>query len=352
MSNQSVMEIENINNYNIHNNSQIEIKPNLIKIYNQKYSKNIINNINSTLNISQNLIKKNNNICLIYSCNNKSINKCNYCNNTICINHSIICINCKEKMCNFHWFICNLCQKNKNEKLCLKNCLKKCINCNNEIGVFCNEINHKKNYVKKYKCQHYICNQCVLKCSKCSIIIKECPLCSNISEEEYEECKICKKIYCKNCCNKCLECNNIYCPEFHICEICKEKKNICSKCELYKKIKCKICKENLKICEKCLYRFICSDKCYNNFKNKKFLINNQIIEGTSNKTYNEHICDMYWCKEHFNTNKKNKSKNKLKRSNTMILSERSNNSIIKRNSILRRNNTLKKAIQCKACLIF
>jgi hypothetical protein len=36
----------------------------------------------------------------------------------------------------------------------------------------------------------------------------------------------------------------------------------------------------------------------------------------------------------------------------MILSERSNNLIIKRNYVLRRNNTLKKAIQCKACLIF
>jgi hypothetical protein len=335
-----------------YNNSQIET--NQIKIYNQKLINNINTKRSSILNINQ---INYNNKCSIYSCNKKSINNCNYCNSPICINHSLICINCKEKMCNFHWFICNLCQKNKNQKLCIKNCLKKCNNCNNEINVLCEEINHKKNYIKKYKCQHYICNQCLIKCKKCSIIIKECPLCNN-NNEEYQDCKICNNIYCNNCCNICLDCNNKYCPEFHICEICNEKKNICSKCEFNKKNKCKICKEKLKICGNCINRFICSDKCYTNFKNNNILYNNQIIKGKGNNKYkfnqnnDEHICDMYYCKEHFITNKNNKCQIKLKRSKTTIILYEKNNSTIIRNKVLRRNKTLKKAIQCKACLIF
>ena len=163
-------------------NSQYDIKSIPIKIQNQHSSKNINNNniisipsIFSTINTSGCSNKKNNLIkCSINFCSNhiciECLTICNYCNNPICSIHNLTCINCKEKMCNFHWFICNLCQTNKNQKLCLKNCLRKCDNCTNEINVFCKEKNHLKNFVKKYNCNHYLCNECILKCYNCKII--------------------------------------------------------------------------------------------------------------------------------------------------------------------------------------
>jgi hypothetical protein len=109
------------------------------------------------------------------NCSNKvclnCLKFCNYCNEINCSSHSLSCANCSETICQFHWHMCKKCCSTtegdfSKKKLCLKNCTKRCHFCNNEVNVFCKEENHPENFVKKYSCEHYICNDCLKKCDK------------------------------------------------------------------------------------------------------------------------------------------------------------------------------------------
>ena len=117
------------------------------------------------------------------------------------------------------------------KKLCLKNCTKRCHFCNNEVNVFCKEENHPENFVKKYSCEHYICNDCLKKCDKCKELIKACPECEN--GKNYSYCKICDKYLCSDCSKECTICKKHYCDEMHKCFLCNNIINneVCINCD-------------------------------------------------------------------------------------------------------------------------
>ena len=293
----------------------------------------------SCINCDSNVIIK----CSLKNCTNKvcmnCLKFCNYCNEINCANHSLSCANCSETICPFHWHMCKKCcstiEDFSKKKLCLKNCTKRCHFCNNEINVFCKEENHPENFVKKYSCDHYICNNCLKKCDKCKELINACPECEN--GKNYAYCKLCDKYLCFDCSKKCTICKSHYCDETHKCYLCDNiiKNEVCINCDYIERTKCKVCSKFLSQCEKCSKIIICSSKCFNEHiivKQKikvsfsrtrtsqsiKYNIANNVLNNVVNLFQNdklsnaknkndkniietdkgEHLCLMYCCDEH------------------------------------------------------
>ena len=222
----------------------------------------------SCINCDSNAIIK----CSLKNCSNKvclnCLKFCNYCNEINCSSHSLSCANCSETICQFHWHMCKKCCSTtegdfSKKKLCLKNCTKRCHFCNNEVNVFCKEENHPENFIKKYSCEHYICNDCLKKCDKCKELIKACPECEN--GKNYSYCKICDKYLCSDCSKECTICKKHYCDEMHKCFLCNNIINneVCINCDYIERTKCKVCSKFLSQCEKCSRIIICSHKCFN-----------------------------------------------------------------------------------------
>ena len=217
-------------------------------------------------------------------------NVCNYCGTIFCSDHCNTCSNCEDNICDKHYTKCTKCL-NKEElayiKLCLKKCILNCSFCDNSTTVLCKEKNHPKNFVHNFGCKHNICNSCIKKCEDCGKIVRKCLECIDYF---YELCRFCKKYQCLNCCGKCKKCDDdVFCSLNHKCTFCnKSFPGKCFNCDISRRNKCIVCKEKFKICEVCKNKFICDFACY--WKYKK-----QLIENNSN----EHLCQMFICKNHF-----------------------------------------------------
>ena len=125
------------------------------------------------------------------------------------------------------------------------------------------------------------------KCSDCGKIVRKCLECIDYF---YELCRYCKKYQCLNCCDKCKHCDDVFCSLNHECTFCKKSfPGKCFNCDINKKIKCIVCKDKFKICELCKTKYICDFACY--WKYKNYLNKNNS---------NEHLCQMFTCKNHFN----------------------------------------------------
>jgi hypothetical protein len=260
------------------------------------------------------------------------------------------------------------------KKLCLKNCTKKCYFCNNEINIFCKEENHPENFVKKYLCNHYICNSCLDKCEKCKEPIRACPECEG---EKYVYCKICDKYLCLDCSKKCTICKRNYCNEIHKCYLCNTLINseLCLNCDYIERSKCLVCSKFLPQCESCSKIVICSYKCFTehiivkqkikisfsrtrtNQSIKSNITNNVInnvvnlfqkeklsnakngnLKGNKNMIESdkgEHLCFMYCCEEHI----KNETKYDPE--------EEEDNNIKKYKRLTQKEN-----VKCSSCIIY
>ena len=215
---------------------------------------------------------------------------CNYCGIIFCSKHSITCINCEDIVCKSHYKKCQKCL-NKEElkyyKLCFKKCILKCSFCLNYSTVICKEINHQKDFVHNFGCKHNICNTCIKKCENCGKIVKKCLECIDYF---YELCEYCQKYQCLSCCNKCNMCDETYCSLNHKCSFCSSTfPGKCYNCDIKVRNKCLVCKTKLKICELCKNKFICNIKCYKVYKSSLMHLSS-----------NEHLCQMFLCKNHFN----------------------------------------------------
>ena len=329
--------------------------------------------------------------CSMKNCTNKlclnCIKYCNYCKEINCESHSLSCGNCSETICPFHWHMCKKCSSNSKDfsktKLCLKNCTKKCHFCSNEINLLCKEENHPENFVKKYSCGHYICNLCIKKCDICKEPIKACLECE--IENNYVHCKLCNKYICFFCAKKCTMCGSHCCDEIHKCFFCQKEisNEVCVSCDFYERTKCLICSKDLKQCEKCSKIIICSHNCFtkhtvmipkvnktfrhsrtaqsiksnitnnvinnvvNFFGNEKTLKNDESKITNNNKNTvietkkGEHICLMYFCKEHYG-----QDVNKYMGEFTREEQEKSNN-ITKYKRIVNEEN-----VKCSSCEIY
>ena len=217
-------------------------------------------------------------------------NVCNYCSIILCSDHCYTCSNCEDIICDIHYTKCNKClNKDESEyiKLCLKKCILNCSFCDNTTTVLCKEKNHPKNFVHNFGCQHNICNSCIKKCSDCGKIVRKCLECIDYF---YELCRYCKKYQCLNCCSKCKQCDDVFCSLNHKCGFCdKIFPGKCFNCDISKRNKCMVCKERFKICELCKTKFICDFACYWKYKN-----------NLNKNNSNEHLCQMFVCKKHFN----------------------------------------------------
>ena len=235
--------------------------------------------------------------CSIKNCNNKvclnCLKYCNYCKEIICPTHSLSCANCSETICPFHWHMCKKCSNNKEDfsknKLCLKNCTKKCHFCSHEINYFCKEENHPDNFIKKYSCGHYICNSCVKKCDICQEPIKACVECEK--ENNYVYCKICEKNLCYYCSKKCKICGEHYCDESHQCFLCDRiiSNESCINCIFNERTKCMICFKNLFQCQECWKILICSLECFNKHIKIKPKVNKNLIRSKTNQSIKSNI---------------------------------------------------------------
>lgn len=343
--------------------------------------------------------------CAFINCTNKvclnCLKYCNFCKEVNCPLHSLSCPNCSETICPFHWNICKKCCPNKEDysknKLCLKNCTKKCYFCKNEINLFCKEENHPENFIKKYDCGHYICNNCIKKCDICKEPIKVCIECEK--KENYVHCDICDKNLCYYCSKICKKCKKHYCDEMHKCHFCSIVINneVCPYCDLNQRSKCSYCKKKLNQCNNCTKIMICSYKCFsdnirikikkiktynhsrtiqniksstnvrnnminnvfslfqNNDKNESISINEMNISRLNNNsieletTKGEHLCLMYKCEEHLGCYRDTNDLIKSKSLSELISGEDddNNNNIAKYKRI-----TDKESTKCSACVIF
>lgn len=336
----------------------------------------------SCINCNSNAIIK----CSLKSCPNKvclnCLKFCNYCHEINCDNHSLSCANCSETLCQFHWHMCKKCCSTQEDfskkKLCLKNCTKKCYFCNNEINIFCKEENHQENFVKKYSCNHNICNICLNKCEKCKEPIRACPECES---EKYVYCKICDKYLCLDCSKKCTICKRNYCNEIHKCYLCNTLINsaVCLNCDYIERSKCLVCSKFLPQCESCSKIVICSYKCFtehiivkqkikvsfsrtrtnqsiksnitnnvinnvvnlfqkeklSNAKNNNLKENKNMIESDKG----EHLCFMYCCEEHI--------KNETKYDPGEEEEEEEDSNIKKYKRFTQKEN-----VKCSSCIIY
>ena len=346
----------------------------------------------SCINCNSNAIIK----CSLKNCTKKlclnCLKYCNYCKEINCKEHSLSCANCLENICPFHWHMCKLCSINEKDysknKLCLKNCTRKCNFCNNEINLFCKEENHPDNFIKKYQCGHYICNQCIKKCDICKEPIRTCLECEK--ENNYVNCRICDKYLCYDCSKKCSICGGHYCDEFHKCYLCDKTINndFCLNCDFNERTKCMICSKNLYQCQKCSKMVICSYKCfsdhikikpkvYKNFSRSrttqsiKSNITNNVINNVANLFQSgendilssnnkiksnkiiietdkgEHICLMYYCEEHIG-NDQNDQINMDNKNIEDLNSRREDGNNVKKYKRI----TDKENIKCSSCGIF
>ena len=216
-------------------------------------------------------------------------NSCNFCGIIFCSDHSIVCTNCEDPICDKHYTKCDKCFSKEEltyMKLCYKKCVLKCSFCNSISTVLCKKKNHKDNFVYNFGCPHNICDYCLKKCATCGKIVRKCLECLDYF---YELCKFCQKYQCLTCCNKCEKCDEPFCSLSHKCCLCNNdfKGGRCYNCDINKKNKCAVCGKNLKICESCKSKFICDFSCYKKYKNKL------ICEKAD-----EHLCFMYFCENH------------------------------------------------------
>jgi len=218
-------------------------------------------------------------------------------------------------MCEKHFHNCSSCNKNKDDinykKLCLKNCTNKCSFCENVNNNICSLENHKDNYVNNLNCGHNVCRQCLKGCANCKNIVVSCPKC--IVNYYFHKCKYCEFYLCNICSRYCKYCEDNYCP-FNKCFVCKKVSNEkCSNCinvkvdgsMRFSRNKCKKCLKPLENCESCQKKYICSDLCYiqhrdklesliKNFeKNKNININETCSNFTKENNYL--ICEMFQC---------------------------------------------------------
>ena len=235
--------------------------------------------------------------CSIKNCNNKvclnCLKYCNYCKEVMCNIHSLSCANCLETICPFHWHMCKKCLNNKEDftknKLCLKNCTKKCYFCSHEINLFCKEENHPDDFIKKYSCEHYICNTCVKKCDICKEPIKACIECEK--ENNYVHCRICDKSLCYYCSKKCTICGEHYCDETHKCFLCDMtiSNDVCPNCDFIERTKCMKCSKNLFQCQNCTKLMICSLDCFNKHIKIKKQLNKNLMRSKTNQSMKSNV---------------------------------------------------------------
>ena len=345
--------------------------------------------------------------CSVKNCTNKvclnCLKYCNYCKEINCPSHSLSCANCLETICPFHWNICKKCTSKEDDiskkKLCLKNCTKKCHYCNNEINLFCKEENHLENYIKQYKCKHWICNNCIKKCDICKETIKACMICEN--DSNFVHCKICNKKLCFYCAKKCNICGKKYCDEMHKCYFCSVRINneICPYCDINERSKCSQCNKILNQCDKCSKIIICSYKCFsenikikikknkiynrsrtiqsvktttnvtnnminnvvnlfqNNDKNESISISNINMNRMNNNNKIEletekgaHICFMYKCEEHLGNDDNNYYNGIIKSKSLIDLNSGDEENKNKINKYKRSDS--KESTKCSSCNIY
>ena len=193
--------------------------------------------------------------------------KCNNCNNNLNNSPNILnCVKCKNyfffKNINYNPILCKSIKHSEN------NCGKKCYKCfkpicnkcnkNKYTSIICPECNYKCEICSKNKseticqiCKKMLCNTCIKKCKKCSIVLcqndfknkKDCTR-HKMQLTNTNKCIICKKNkYDKSC----SICNSHICSSncLIICNISSCNNIICVNCSLF----CNICK-NI-ICKKC-----------------------------------------------------------------------------------------------------
>ena len=229
----------------------------VINIHN-KFNNNIINNNNKNciqkcficeLPICKYCSKENNNsdnsgiIC-------EECQQNNTCNSCFKNKIKLICIACKNILCNECAIKCEFCSYN----FCKQDCLSKKLLCQT-----CSNLNAKLNY---YNCNH----KSILNCQNC---FKKCFLCKkNLSDIK---CNVCFNDICKkNCSIKCKFCSTLCCNKCTIvCLICKKIScqncsKICSECGVSSEsvTLCKKCDSNvIQKCEKC-FKLLCIN-CWN-----------------------------------------------------------------------------------------
>lgn len=243
----------------------------LINTYN-KYNNKIINNQNNNKNCIQKCF-----ICELPICkyclkgNSNSDNiiceeceqnyKCNSCQKN---NIKIICIFCKQVLCENCVVKCEFCNIN----FCKQDCLSKKVLCQN-----CSNLNSRLNY---FNCNHQSilnCQICFKKCYLCKKNISDikCSICTNdicIKNCSYK-CKFCSKLICNKCTTVCLICKKIscqYCAK--ICSECGINPNsitLCQKCDSNVIQKCDKCSKLICIncwnaCNYC-GTILCSQHC-------------------------------------------------------------------------------------------
>ena len=185
-------------------------------------------------------------------------------------------------MCDNHFSVCKICDKEGYKKACLKKCTYKCSFCDNMNNELCSKKNHEKNFVQRYNCEHNICLTCVKKCEKCQKIVKSCLRCT--VDYYFIHCNFCDKYKCFDCGKQCKTCEDYFCDYAHICNLCNGviKENTCLKCITNSRVKCSLCKKSLRQCDECRKFLVCSQKCY---------LDNKHLKN------NKHICQMFLCDE-------------------------------------------------------
>lgn len=139
--------------------------------------------------------------CFNDCCKSCVTNKCDICGKLVCNKCISTCKKCWKKVCKSH-----LVNIGKNNESCI-NCSKSCLSC----GRF-----FLKNELKKcLNCSQDICQECKniygKFCRNCSSI---CPMCGNLADKnEFKKCHKCSIQYCAHI-NKCHKCKKQLCRKF------------------------------------------------------------------------------------------------------------------------------------------
>ena len=199
--------------------------------------------------------------------------KCEFCNYNLCkqdcLSKKLLCQNCSNLNSKLNYFNCyhqdifncptcykkcSLCKKNTSDikcnvcynEICIKNCSIKC--------KFCSTLCCNKCTLVCLICKKILCQNCAKICSECDIGIDSITLCNKCDSNVIQKCKLCDKLLCINCWNVCNFCGMI---------LCSKHCNTCSNCEDA------ICDKHYAKCDKCLTKDelnfvkLCFKKCVN-----------------------------------------------------------------------------------------
>ncbi len=195
---------------------------------------------------------------------------------------------------------CDICQsKNETIHLCenlhatCDNCIKNCLNCNNEFCLNCaSELN------SCYICKDEFCNNCSKTCEfcfeiTCNIHATNCQHCSKFSCYFCSEtCGFCSRRFCSRDLHQCAVCDVLICDEdSNKCGICNKISCVThvTNCQQCSEFSCDHCSETCGICSR---RF-----CNNDIK-KCTACQSPSCEDDSKKCG---ICNNLFCATHYET---------------------------------------------------